>query len=98
MRIIALQRFGPRQKQLALGLVVRSVGRAQELGPRLGVAPEALEQVAADGRQQVVVAQRGLSASASTSSSPASGPKAIATATARLSSTTGEPVSAASPS
>jgi hypothetical protein len=48
----------PRQQQGAFALVLRQAGGALELGPRLGVAAQPGQQVAAHAGQQVVVAQQ----------------------------------------
>ncbi len=85
------------EQQGALAGIGGQRSSALEFHPRLGRAIELDQQVAAHGRQQVVVRQRGLvDAGCRPGASPAAGPNAIDTATARFSSTTGEGVSCAS--
>ena len=77
------------------------VGGHQFEGLMVGVcrrfgASEAAEQVRARGGQQMVAGQLPGRFERSTSSSPAAGPSAIATATARFSLTTGEATTSAS--
>ena len=77
----------------ALDLVRGERGGTLELGSCLHEAAELGQQVAAHARQQVVVAQRGLRrAIVVHDASPAAGPSAIDTATARFSSTIGDGV------
>ncbi len=85
-------------QELELARIAGERRRPLELRARLVEAAELGEEVAAHARQEVVACERGLRRSASTSSSPAAGPNAIATATARFSSTTGDGVSWASAS
>ena len=74
-----------------LALVPAEADRELELAPRLVAPAEPGEQLAADARQQVRArAARRRRRSSSTIGSAAAGPVAIATATARLSSTTGD--------
>ena len=70
---------GPLEQQLALAGVLGERRRALELGARLVAAAELGEQVAAHAGQQVVARRApARDVSASTSSSPAAGPNAIA--------------------
>ena len=72
---------------------------ALELGARFGDPAELLQQVAAHGREQVVVAQGRLAREAvDESAAPAPARRPSPTATARLSSTTGDGAIWASPS
>ena len=89
----------PLEQQLALARVARERGRALELRAGLVAAAELGEQVAAHARQAGGSSRATApTVSASTSSRPAAGPNAIATATARFSSTTGDGASWASAS
>ena len=82
------------QQQVALARVARQGGGALEFGAGLVQSAQLGQQVAADAGQEVVgLERRLLRSSASTTSRPAAGPKAMETATARFSSTTGEGVS-----
>ena len=90
-----LRRAGCRavEEQFALAGVPGERRRALELRPGLVEAAQLEQKVAAHARQAGdSPASDGSAVSASTSSSPACGPNAIATATARLSSTTGDGV------
>ena len=83
----------------ALAGVVGERGGAFELGARFVEAAQLGEQVAAHAGQQVVARQRGIVLRARRrAQSPAAGPNAIASATARLSSTTGDGVTSPSAS
>jgi hypothetical protein len=86
------ERRQPPLEQPALGVVVHERQRALVLRARLAGAPEPPQQLAARRVQVAVVVEL----EASTMRRPASGPSSSATATARLSSTTGEPVRRAS--
>ena len=85
---------GAIEQQLALARVAGERGRALELRARLVEAAE-LERAGRRARWAAGGSawSDGSESSASTSSRPAAGPKAMATATARFSSTTGDGVS-----
>ena len=94
-QILVLPQRAPgraRQEHLPFARVSGERRGPLELGARLLEAAELREQIAAHARQQVVAAQRRLVDEPSTSSSPAAGPNAMPTATARFSSTTGDGV------
>jgi len=74
----------------ALGVGGGQVQRFGEAGGGFGPPAEAQQQVGPGGGQQVVPGQLAGSSTARTRASPAAGPSAMATATARFSSTTGE--------
>ena len=71
-------------------LVARESRRELELGACLGGTPEAGEQLAAHGGQRGVAGEPPSAARSSTMRRAEAGPVDIATATARLSSTTGD--------
>ena len=83
----------PPLEQPSLGVVVRELERASVGLARLRGAAEPAQQLAARRVQVAVVVER---EAVDDARAPASGPSASATATARLSSTTGEPVRRAS--
>jgi hypothetical protein len=78
----------------ALGLVRGELGGTPELSSCFRGAAELGQEVAADARQQVVVAQRGNVEQSVVTASSVAGPSAMDTATARFSSTIGEWVNA----
>jgi hypothetical protein len=86
-----------RQQQLALGAVLAQVRRAHELGARLVSPAEADEQVAAHARQQVIAAQRGVPGERLDQLQPGLRAERHRHRDGAV-ATTGEPVSAASPS
>src|SRR5439155_18280076 len=84
------------EEKVALARVSGERCGALELHARLLEAAELGEKVAAHARQEVMPWSEGSEVNALTISRPAAGPNAIASATARFSSTTGDGVSWAS--
>ena len=88
--ITAADRAAGRARNRALGLLAGQRERPLVRSARVGVAAEAAADVGARGMGEVIVLQLAAARSVSISGRPAAGPSRIATATARLSATTGD--------
>jgi len=81
------------EQEVAFAGVAGKGGGAFKLAAGFGVAAKFVEEVGAGAGEQMVAQKRGFGNQASTSARPACGPWAMETATARLSSMTGEGMS-----